>query len=374
MVRRSRVIAGMVLLLSSWCGREEAALVPELLTGLKSAASLFRPAEDTVEKLRETKDFSLQKIQRMETGQSVQSHAHKLTMRILWGDSIWQIVGPILRRRAPLKNILLPFNDPRLHDALSGTEFEKMMVEVLSSNSRGTSALFAEPAVGKSTACGLAMQKSEASQSRFTVLLRGEFKETVTSFFRTPSLAEARKVAQFFFHELKAKGIRLQLIIDNAFNLDLEDREFDLTELSRCAYDYGHHLIVICQSRQVADEIDALNGPRTRIAAAQKSRCAQDFRWSEELAKAFLNETVMSELERKGYGRERYEDLMQEWLSGTQHRDQYRGWSPSVMTNYITGDYKLGQAPPQTGTWFSSSVSSGSFYVKFIRFIRSKSR
>ncbi|CAJ1442924.1 unnamed protein product, partial [Effrenium voratum] len=89
----------------------------------------------------------------------------------------------------------------------------ELMITLLNDNrSSGLSAAHAEPGVGKSIATALALQKCE--KSAVSVLLQGEFTYSLEEFFR-------------FAHE------------------------------------FDHHLIVITQSEEAANEVDDLNGERS---------------------------------------------------------------------------------------------------------------
>ena len=53
------------------------------------------------------------------------------------------------------------------------------------------------------------------------------------------------------------------------------------------------------QSKERADEVDKLNGDRTKIAKQQRGRMAEDFPWSEDFARQYLNATVMTEYQQQ---------------------------------------------------------------------------
>lgn len=181
-----------------------------------------------------------------------------------------------------------------------------------------------------------------------TVVVRGAFEQSLKKLFRVQQASDAVEVAQAMFKQLADHGVRLQMVFDNTFDGGVpEQEEAPLRELTRFAYSYGHHLIVICQTREGAESVDDLNGPRTRIAAQQNGRCAEAFRWSEKLAEDYLNATVMSELKARGHGLECYADVMREWLNGTKVRDQFGGWSPTIMSPYARRKCKLGEDPPR---------------------------
>ena len=243
--------------------------------------------------------------------------------------------------------MILPFTE-ELEGAQNDTLFERLMLDVLEDSLGGTSAVFAEPGIGKSVASVLAAQKTNASQSRLTVVLQGAFEESLETFFRVQKASQAPKVARSMFKMLADHGVRLQIVFDNTFDNEVpEQSKAPMRDLTRFAFAHGHHLIVICQAREGAESVDDLNGVRTRIAAQQNGRCAEEFRWSEKLAENYLNATVMSELKARGHGLERYADVMREWLNGTKVRDQFGGWNPTIMSLYVRRMCTLGEDVPR---------------------------
>ncbi|OLP76072.1 hypothetical protein AK812_SmicGene44040 [Symbiodinium microadriaticum] len=243
--------------------------------------------------------------------------------------------------------MILPFTE-ELEGAQNDTLFERLMLDVLEDSLGGTSAVFAEPGIGKSVASVLAAQKTNASQSRLMVVLQGAFEESLETFFRVQKASQAPKVARSMFKMLADHGVRLQIVFDNTFDNEVpEQSKAPMRDLTRFAFAHGHHLIVICQAREGAESVDDLNGVRTRIAAQQNGRCAEEFRWSEKLAENYLNATVMSELKARGHGLERYADVMREWLNGTKVRDQFGGWNPTIMSLYVRRMCTLGEDVPR---------------------------
>eukprot|EP00437_Effrenium_voratum_P025609 CAMPEP_0181412228 /NCGR_PEP_ID=MMETSP1110-20121109/8311_1 /TAXON_ID=174948 /ORGANISM="Symbiodinium sp., Strain CCMP421" /LENGTH=418 /DNA_ID=CAMNT_0023534929 /DNA_START=82 /DNA_END=1334 /DNA_ORIENTATION=- len=355
---RRRIVAAL-LLWSVWCGQDAGttALIP---TGLMRAIGSIPKAAGWAEKYTEVPDFPLQKVSVMNPERSAKKHAQKLTNRILWGGGFWQIVGRISGKRAPIKNMILPFTE-ELEGAQNDTLFERLMVDVLEDSVGGTSAVFAEPGIGKSVASVLAAQKTNASQSRLTVVLQGAFEESLETFFRVQKASQAPKVARSMFKMLADHGVRLQIVFDNTFDNEVpEQSKAPMRDLTRFAFVHGHHLIVICQTREGAESVDDLNGVRTRIAAQQNGRCAEEFRWSEKLAENYLNATVMSELKARGRGLERYADVMREWLNGTKVRDQFGGWNPTIMSLYVRRMCKLGEDVPREARAAPRGPSAGS--------------
>ena len=120
-----------------------------------------------------------------------------------------------------------------------------------------------------------------------------------------------------------------------------------LMELTRQAFACGHQLIIVTQSDEGAREIDNLNGARTRIAPQQDGKCAEAFRWPEHLARQYLNRTVMAEFKKRQDVS--VDELMSKWLNATQMRDEFGGWSPTIMSLYTRGYLILGEAPPTRG-------------------------
>ena len=196
--------------------------------------------------------------------------------------------------------MILPFpkalDDPQ-HDTL----FERLMHQVLEDNETAISAVFAEPGIGKSAAVVLAAQKAKANQSCLTIVLQGKFDSRLRALVRVPPKCNEIDVAESLFEQLAALGIRLQLVFDNTFDAGVPELlRSDLMQLTRSADSKGHHLIIICQSREGAVSVDCLNGGRSRIAPQQNGSSAEAFRWSCAEANSYLNATVMSELKASG--------------------------------------------------------------------------
>ena len=358
---RRRIVAAL-LLWSVWCGQDAGttALIP---TGLMRAIGSIPKAAGWAEKYTEVPDFPLQKVSVMNP-ESAKKHAQKLTNRILWGGGFWQIVGRISGKRAPIKNMILPFTE-ELEGAQHDTLFERLMLDVLEDSVDGTSAVFAEPGIGKSVASVLAAQKTNASQSRLTVVLQGAFEQSLKKLFRVQQASDAIEVALSMFKQLADHGVRLQIVFDNTFDNEVpEQSKAPMRDLTRFAFARGHHLIVICQAREGAESVDDLNGVRTRIAAQQNGRCAEEFRWSGKLAERYLNATVMSELKARGPGLERYADVMREWLNGTKVRDQFGGWNPTIMSPYVRRKCKLGEDVPREARAAPRGKSTSAVWVR----------
>jgi hypothetical protein len=144
-------------------------------------------------------------------------------------------------------------------------------------------------------------------------------------------------------------GTCLTFIIDNAFDngIDKSDNSKSaVMELTRFAFDCGHHLIIISQTEEGADEIGDLNGARTRIAPQQNGKRAEDYRWGEDLASQYLNETVLAESKKRN---STVADIRREWLNATRMRDRFGGWNPTIMSLYVRGYLQLVEEPRTRG-------------------------
>lgn len=141
----------------------------------------------------------------------------------------------------------------------------------------------------------------------------------------------------------------MTFIIDNAFDngIDKSDNSKSaVMELTRFAFDCGHHLIIIAQTEEGADEIGDLNGARTRIAPQQNGKRAEDYRWGEDLASQYLNETVLAESKKRN---STVADIRREWLNATRMRDRFGGWNPTIMSLYVRGYLQLVEEPRTRG-------------------------
>ena len=349
---KRRMVAVLLVLLSYlWQSKQNvgAVVLPDWIIRMSQAVpiagKLFPPAQGLVARYREAIDFPLQNVAVMSPQKSVRKHAEKLTNCLLWGN--WFRRG--LQRRRPLKNIIVPFEPEYLDDPTNGTLFEKLLLDILEERNVGTSAVFAEPGIGKSVAAVLAVLKAEVNQSHMTVLIRGEFSQNLRDFFRTTDAAVALKVAWPFFTRMAQHGTCLTFIIDNAFDngIDKSDNSKSaVMELTRFAFDCGHHLIIIAQTEEGADEIGDLNGARTRIAPQQNGKRAEDYRWGEDLASQYLNETVLAESKKRN---STVADIRREWLNATRMRDRFGGWNPTIMSLYVRGYLQLVEEPRTRG-------------------------
>ena len=232
-----------------------------------------KPAVNFAKKYRDATDFPLQVVDMMAPKKGVKRNSAKLVNRLLYES--WLKFRLWRGKRALMKNMILPFDDQfAVEQAINDTAFEQLMSEVLNDTSMGTTAVFAEAGVGKSVAATLSVLKMEASQSKLTVVLRGLFRQNLQKFFRIQDIGDVEDVARCCFGLLKEHGIRLQIVFDNAFDYGLGGAiaGADTTGLwpqsggvqTQRPFDFGHHLIVVTQSKERADEVDKLNGDRTK--------------------------------------------------------------------------------------------------------------
>ena len=295
--------------------------------GGRIAGRLGQKTKGIVATYLDATDFRLQRVEEMAPRKGVRRHTKKLLNCVLYGN--WW--NQLLARRVPLKNVVLPFDDAfQVAEAINGTQFEKFMCEVLKdSNTVGTTAVYAEPGVGKSIAALLAVLQTNTSETCMTVILRGEFSSNLQKFFRLQDALDAADVARSFFSRLQKQGIRLQIVLDNTFDSGLQPNGDRLMELTRAAHELGHHLIVITQSRERAQEVSDLNGARTRLAL-QQQQDERVYRWSSEQARRFLKTLQPKESEQ----------VIDKVLNDTQVPDEFRLWKPSDIREYLTSGCK----------------------------------
>ena len=300
--------------------------VAKLLDG-RIAGRLGQQAKGIVGTYLDATDFHLQRVATMAPRKGIRRHAQKLLNCVLYGN--WW--NGLLARRVPLKNVVLPFDDQfRVAEAINGTQFEKLMCEVLEDrNTVGTTAVYAEPGVGKSVAAMLAVLQTSTSETCMSVILQGTFSVSLENFFRLQDASDAASVARAFFGLLQEQGIRLQIILDNMFDNGLQTNGEDLMMLTRAAHELGHHLIVITQSRERAEEVSDLNGARTRLAL-QQQQDERVYRWSSEQARSFLETLEPKESEQ----------VIDKVLNDTQVPDEFRLWKPSDIREYLTSGCK----------------------------------
>lgn len=200
------------------------------------------------------------------------------------------------------RNIFLPnISFPLI--PVNGTEFQHLMSNVLSDVTlTGVSSIHAEPGVGKSVAVGLAMLGwAKGNPKSITVLIRGNLK-LLKHFFRVADEAYVTAVAEDLFPMLSDAGVRLQLVLDNIFDKELGERGETLMSLARAAFKYGQ-VVVVTQSREVAEEVGSLNGARTRVSPRQKCNVSE-YRWNEmQASRLLLNLNATAKL--KGWRKSR---------------------------------------------------------------------
>ena len=139
-----------------------------------------KPTFELAKQYQDATDFPLQVVDMMAPQKGVKRHSAKLVNHLLYGS--WLKFRLWRGKRAPMKNMVLSFDDQfsmPIDHALNNTPFEQLMSEVLNDTSMGTTAVFAEAGIGKSIATTISVLKMEASQSKLTVLLRGDFKENL---------------------------------------------------------------------------------------------------------------------------------------------------------------------------------------------------
>lgn len=180
-----------------------------------------------------------------------------------------------------LPNISLPLIP------VNGTEFQHLVRNVLSDVTlTGVSAIHAEPGTGKSVAVALAMLTwAKHNPKCITVLIRGNLK-LLKDLFRVSDEAYVTAVAENVFPILSDEGVRLQLVLDNIFDKEVGERGEMLMSLARAAFKYGQ-VVVVTQSREVAEEVGSLNGARTRVSPQQKCNVSE-YRWNEMQASRLL--------------------------------------------------------------------------------------
>ena len=197
----------------------------------------------------------------------------------------------------------------------------------------GVSVVHAEPGVGKSIAAAMALRNGMPNSS-VGVLLQGEFQKNLRDFFRVTDAVDAVEVASELFYLLQTRGIRLQIVFDNTFDRGLQEQDSILMGLTRPAFEFGHHLLVVTQSAQAAQEIATLNGGRSR---AWEQDDARSYRWGHREARHFLENNPLRS----------NEQTIEEVLNMTQVPDEIGRWRPVSIDEYL----RTGRRPqaPQAG-------------------------
>ncbi|CAL1172918.1 unnamed protein product, partial [Cladocopium goreaui] len=181
-----------------------------------------------------------------------------------------------------LPNISLPLIP------VNGTEFQHLVSNVLSDVTlTGVSSIHAEPGTGKSVAVVLAMLTwAKHNPKCITVLVRGSL-DNLKDFFNVNEMRFLPAVAENLFQILSDAGVRLQLVLDNIFDNELGEDGKMLMSLARAAFKYGQ-VVVVTQSREVAEAVGSLNVARTRVSPQQKCNVQE----SEDTVQRALNETL----------------------------------------------------------------------------------
>jgi len=218
----------------------------------------------------------IEKVKRLENVNDAHQHAILLAKKLMDRAKTSQEARNII-----VPNISLPLIP------VNGTEFQHLVTSVLSdATSTGVSSIHAEPGTGKSVAVVLAMLTwARHNPKCITVLVRGSL-DNLKDFFNVNEMRFLPAVAENLFPILSDAGVRLQLVLDNIFDNQLgEDGEM-LISLARAAFEYGQ-VVVVTQSREVAEEVGSLNGARTRVSPQQKCNVSE-YRWNEMQASRLL--------------------------------------------------------------------------------------
>ena len=188
-----------------------------------------------------------------------------------------------------LPNILLPLIP------VNGTEFQHLVSNVLSDVTlTGVSSIHAEPGTGKSVAVALARTWAKHNPKCITVLVGGSL-DNLKDFFNVNEMKFLPAVAQYLFEILSDEGVRLQLVLDNIFDKELGEDGQMLIMLAQAAFLHGQ-VVVVTQSREVAEEVGSLNGARTRVSPQQKCNVSE-YRWDEmQASKLLLNLNATAKL------------------------------------------------------------------------------
>ena len=218
----------------------------------------------------------IEKVKQLENVNNAHQHAILLAKKLMDRAKTSQEARNIV-----LPNISLPLIP------VHGTEFQHLVTSVLSNaTSTGVSAIYAEPGTGKSVAVALAMLTwAKHNPKCITILIRGNLK-LLKDIFRVVDEAYVPAVAESLFPMLSDEGVRLQMVLDNIFDKELGERGEMLMSLARAAFEYGQ-VVVVTQSREVAEEVRWLNGARTRVSPEQKCNVSE-YRWNEMQASRLL--------------------------------------------------------------------------------------
>lgn len=186
-------------------------------------------------------------------------------------------------------------------------------------------------------------------------------------FFKVNEMRFLPAVAQSLFPILSDAGVRLQLVLDNIFDKELGERGEMLMSLARAAFKYGQ-VVVVTQSREVAEEVGSLNGARTRVSPQQNCNVSE-YRWDEiQASKLLLNlnataklkmlhtftgttkeseDTVQTALNETLKEFKQDEAWVQERLEGARMPDG--GWKPVDIEQFLLSGIKPVLVPPVAG-------------------------
>ena len=219
----------------------------------------------------------IEKLKRLENVNDAHQHAILLAKKLMDRAKTSQETINIF-----LPNISLPLIP------VNGTEFQHLVTSVLSdATSTGVSSIHAEPGTCKSVAVVLAMLTwAKHNPKCITVLVRGSL-DNLKDFFNVNEMRFLPAVAENLFQILSDAGVRLQLVLDNIFDNELGEDGKMLMSLARAAFKYGQ-VVVVTQSREVAEEVGSLNGARTRVSRQQKCNVSSEYRWNEMQASRLL--------------------------------------------------------------------------------------
>ena len=238
------------------------------------------------------------------------------------------------------------------NQTVSGTEFEKLMVQVLASNGIGLTTVYAEPGVGKSIGTLLALPAGNLSKT-MTLLLSGPFRRKLLEFTSAVDMDLAVDVMCQLFVILDANDIHLNLVLDNSFESAYDgDR---LITLAKTAFTTDHHIIVITQTEKMATDIGNLNGIRTRVCDEQQA--VAKYRWHEEQAQEFLN--LLAE-QGQVFDQGRFALA----LKNSEYPDADGGWIPTHIFAYLKTGSKFKLPSGSSGETRNAPVKSGALKVK----------
>eukprot|EP00438_Fugacium_kawagutii_P016882 Skav223772 [mRNA] locus=scaffold521:184778:186200:+ [translate_table: standard] len=267
------------------------------------------------------------------------------------------------------RNIFLP-NVSLPLIPVNGTEFQHLVTSVLSDATlTGVSAIHAEPGTGKSVAVALGMLTWAKHNPKCITVLVGQSLDNLKDFFNVNEMRFLPAVAQNLFPILSDKGVRLQLVLDNIFDKELGEDGKMLMSLARAAFKYGQ-VVVVTQSREIAEAVGSLNGARTRVSPRQKCNVSE-YRWDEtQASKLLLNLNATAKLKMQSprstphTGTKESEDIqralnetleefkqdeawVQERLEGARMPDG--GWKPVDIEQFLLSGIKPVLVPPVAG-------------------------